>query len=232
MEEVLQTRRLKRNRALVLTVLMVFGLAVGLACASTGPTPVAFPSAHPVVFDSDDGATAFRLAPNADSITLSNGKREVLASVRESGGRLVLEDASGSAAWFIERSPGASLRLRVIGAKSGETAFVIKADSDGDLKVETGTKERIAIAKRRDYGFKLVDPDGNLIARILSRSGKTSVRDAAGTTYLTTRDAISARAVALLVFERFPIEVAAGLGVATAFWPERQGSETTTSRGE
>jgi hypothetical protein len=219
MEEVLPTRRLQGNRALVLVVLMVFSLGLGLGCASAGPTPVAFPSAHPVVFDAEDGATAFQLAPNGESISLRNGKKAVLASVRESGGRLAIEDASGEVAWFIERRPGASLRLRVIEAKNGATAFVIKSDSDGDVKVENGEKKRMAVAKRRDYGFKLVDPGGKLIARIRSRSGKTSVRDAAGTTYLTTRDAIPAEAVALLVFERFPIEVAAGLGVATAFWP-------------
>jgi len=217
MEEALQTRRFKQSLTLALFFFGV-GLAFGPGCASTGPTPSAFPSGHPVVFDSEDGSTAFRLAPNADSITLSNGKKEKLASVRESRGRLVVEDAMGHAAWFIHRHPGKFLRLRVIG-DDGVTAFIIKADSDGDLKVDDGNKRRIAVAKRRDYGFKLVDAGGKLIARIRSRSGKTSVRDAAGTTYLTTRDAIPAEAVALLVFERFPIEVAAGLGVATAFWP-------------
>ena len=50
------------------------------------------------------------------------------------------------------------------------------------------------------------------------RAGKISVRDHTGLTYLTTRDSISTRAVALLSLEALPVGAASGLGVATAFW--------------
>ena len=217
MREALQSLRF--SRALAMTLLLI---GYSLGCASSGTRPAAFPSAHPVVFDSEDDVTAFRLRPVTDSILFENRKNKVLASVREESGRLVVENSAGQVAWYVERRSGKNLRLLVRSARDESVAFTIKADSDSDIKVEDGEKKLIAVAKRRDYGFKLSSATGELIARVRSRSDKTSVRDGQGTTYLTTRDPIPPEAVVLLVFEQFPVEVAAGLGVATAFWPEAE----------
>ncbi len=226
MEEALQSLRL--GRVLAATLLLVGMNGYSLGCASSAPQIGTFPLARPVVFDSGDGATAFRLLPETDSILLQNRNKKTLASVMVESGRLSIGNSAGEVTWYVERRSGKSLRLLVKSASDERLAFTIKADSDGDVKIDDGEKKRVAIAKRRDYGFKLVSSTGELIARVRSRNGKTSVRDGRGTTYLTTRDPIAPVAVVLLVFEEFPIEVAAGLAVATAFWPSDEAVHPST----
>jgi hypothetical protein len=201
---------------IALVILALPGLMTG--CASEVSAPAAFQNAERIDFDDAAGRTALRLEPDSDSIRVEGPRGALIATVREKSGELVVENAAGEATWLIDESDDDRLRLRVRAASSDRVAFNLKEEPDGDLKIDDANGERIAVAKRRAYGFKVVSGAGETLARIRLRSGKISVRDAAGLTYLTTRDAISTRAAALLVIESLPVEVASGLGVATAFW--------------
>ncbi len=193
-------------------------LACTAGCASNTLSPPAFGTSIRIDFDDADGRTALRLQPDGDSVRVEGPKGSLIATVREGSDGLRVDDARGKATWLIKEIPNGQLHLRVSSASSNRTAFELKEEPDGDLQIDDGDGNRIATAKQRSYGYKLVSSEGKTLARVRSRAGKISVRDHTGLTYLTTRDSISTRAVALLALEALPVEAASGLGVATSFW--------------
>lgn len=207
------------NRRYAIHSIVFFALlACTPGCASNTLLSPAFGSSTQVDFDDAAGRTVLRLKPDGDSIRVEGPKGALIATVSEKSDTLRVDDAGGKATWIIEEVHGERLHLRVRSASSNRVAFDLKEEPDGDLDIDDGDGNRIATAKQRSYGYKLVSAEGKTLARIRSRAGKISVRDHTGLTYLTTRDSISIRAVALLSLEALPVEAASGLGVATAFW--------------
>ncbi len=204
-------------------------LAFASGCASNTLAPSAFGTSAQIDFDDADGRTALRLEPDGNSIRVEGPKGRLIATVRENSDVLRVDDAAGESKWIIQKIPGERLHLRVRSAPSNRIAFELKEEPDGDLDIDDGNGNRIATAKQRSYGYKLVSSEGNTLARVRLRSGKISVRDHTGLTYLTTRDSISTRAVALLALETLPVEAASGLGVATAFWAGNPSPGESTS---
>lgn len=206
------------TRYAIRSLVFIALLACTYGCASNTLSPAAFGTATRIDFDDADGRTALRLRPDGDSVRVEGPKSSLIATVREGSDGLRVDDARGKATWIIEEIDDEQLHIRVRGASSNRIAFELKEEPDGDLQIDDGDGNRIATAKQRSYGYKLVSSKGKTLARVRSRAGKISVRDHTGLTYLTTRDSISTRAVALLALEALPVEAASGLGVATAFW--------------
>src|SRR5262247_76773 len=70
-------------------------------------------------------------------------------------------------------------------------SFAPQADS---IDLEDGYGDRFGSYARED-GYKIVDTEDHERARVKERLGKTSLRDPAGQTRLSTRDGISAEAM-------------------------------------
>jgi len=212
-------KRESREFGYVIRLCVISGIVLAaLSCATSHRGPKAFASVRRVDFEAADGRVAIRLEPRGESIRVEGRGGIVLATIRADAERLVVEDAHGRAIWFIESPGPQERRIRVRTPGDEGVAFEVKRDPDGDLEVRDEYGRRTLVAKRRAYGYKIVSGEGEAVARVRARPGKISVRNRSGTTYLSTRDEIPVEAVALLMMETLPIEAAAGLGVAVAFW--------------
>ena len=189
-----------------------------LSCATSSGKGGALADARRVDFLAADGKVGIRIDPRDGLVRVEGRRGTALATVRGEGDRLAVADANGRTVYYVERPGSEERRLHVRSAADERVVYELKLDPDGDLKVRDESGRRISAAKRRDYGYKVVSGDGETVARVRARSGKISVRDPSGATYLSTRASIPPDAVALLILEALPIEAAAGLGVALAFW--------------
>lgn len=188
--------------------LFAFGASF-LACA---PTPVAPPSgARSYVLDSTGGERALVLQLNGDSVVVEDGHRTRLASLRWTPDGIEVEDRNGRHRGRVVKVGTRTFRVLAV---SGATLFELTTEPDGDMKLSDADARRIYEIKRRDYGYKLLDAHGEVAARVRSRLGKLSVRDANGVPFLSTRDPIPLRSLVALVLEQIPLEYAAGLAVA------------------
>ncbi len=61
-------------------------------------------------------------------------------------------------------------------------------EADGDLRVVDARDALVYEGKRRDYGFKVLDRNGEVEPRIRFEEHKISVRGPSGATFLSTRD--------------------------------------------
>ena len=184
--------------------------------------------ARVISFDGADGQRAFRLSLERDVVQVQDAQRKLLATLvlrteSSDAGRprevLQVQDANGRSLGFIRPIPGKRAGLEVTAPDGrGRRLFALLWERDGDLRLERDNDVLVYKIKKRDYGFKIVDSDGVVESRIRTRLGKTSVRDASGVTYLSTRDPVSEAAVAAFMLRGVPFEIAAGLGVAVAHW--------------
>ena len=193
----------------VWTTIIVAFAACTLACAGN---PLRLPSeATRYVLDGPDGERALVLRLKSDVVVVEDGHYKQLAILRWAQDGVTVEDGNG-------RNRGRVVKIdagkyRVV-ASSGSTLFELTSEPDGDIKLIDGDARRVYVIKRRNYGYKLLDAHGVVAARIRSRQGKLSVRDANGVTFLSTRDPIPLKSLVALMLEQIPLEYAAGLAVA------------------
>ncbi len=191
-------------------IIAVFALAAcSLCCAGKpGDTPSKRSS---FVLDGPGGDRAFVLVTNGDVVVVEDGHNKRLASLRWEPAGVTIADGSGRDRGRVVTVEAGTYRVLTT---SGSTLFELSYEPDGDMKLTDGDGRSLYEIKRRDYGYKLLDASGGVAARVRSRSGKLSVRDANGTTFLSTRDPIPLQSLVALMLEEIPLEYAAGLAVA------------------
>jgi hypothetical protein len=171
------------------------------------------------------GATSFRLASDSDGIRAESGRGDLLARIELRDEYFVILDAQGTPLASVVPGAGLSSGLRLL-SPEGELLLRISSEPDGDLKVANSEGDTLYKAKKRDYGFKVVDQDGQLESSIRAREQKTSLRDAEGETFLSTRGSLPPSAVAILSMSEVRFEFAVGLAVALAHWQLDEPSPT------
>lgn len=192
-------------------------LVVALACAH-GPKGGGLGLPGAVDFETHDRRLAFRLKPTDDGLRVEDGAGDLLAAVRMREGSLAIEDAQSRLLGFV-RPPSDQDRAFLVLAPDGRRVlFELHIEPDGDLKVFDGNDELVCQAKRRAYGFKLLNRDGEVESRIRLGSNKISVHDASGVTFLFTRDPLSLESVAMIMLDEVRFEHAVGLAVAMTYW--------------
>ncbi len=179
-----------------------------------------------VEFKDAAGERAFRIEADGGDVRIEDASGAPLVVLRAGAGGLTISDGRRRRLGLVQplgRRPG----FRVLTGEGGETLLELKAELDGDLSLRTSGGQRLYQIKRRDYGFKVLDAQGRLQSKIRSRPNKTSVRNASGQTYLSTRDSIPAAAVAALALDDVRFAHAAALCVAIIHWglPEGAGGE-------
>ena len=173
--------------------------------------------ASSVEFKDAAGERLFRIEPDGGDVRIEDASGSPLVILRAEAGGLTISDGRGRSQGIVrplERRPG----FRVSKGKGGETVLELRFEPDGDLSLRAPGGERLYQVKRRDYGFKVLDAQGRLQSKIRSRLNKTSVRNASGKTYMSTRDSIPAAAVAALALDDVRFAHAAALCVAIMHW--------------
>jgi len=174
-----------------------------------------------VRFESGIDRVAFEFSPSRDGVDVVGRDRRSLHRIEFDDDRLVIIDPSAGAVAAVTRLPiGAHRGYRLADANDEGFRSEIRIEADGDLEVRDSNEAVVYKLKRRDYGFKVVDGNGESIARIRrSSSGKLSIRDGNHLTYLQTRDAIPVEAMALIALPGLSFAEATGLAVAAWIWP-------------
>ena len=171
-----------------------------------------------VDFEAIDGQLAFRLEPFAEGVRVEDGSDHVLLVLRLSEGTLTISSPRGKPLGVVLPIGKEGRRFRVL--SPGDRAFVVELhiERDGDLEVIDVDDKIINEAKRRDYGFKILDANGERVSSVRLRENKILLRNPSGTTFLSTRDQLSAESAAAIAFESLRFEHATALSVAIAHW--------------
>ena len=96
---------------------------------------------------------------------------------------------------------------------SGERTFALQRQDDGDYKFETASGELLYKIKTRDYGLKIEDANEVEVVKVKVNAGKTSLRNAKDETILSTKDSISALAMACFALDKLDQPMRVGLAV-------------------
>jgi len=192
-------------------------LVVASACAHT-PQAGGIRISRPVRFQTHDGREAFRIEPTGGGIRVENSAGKVLVGLRLIEDTLAIEDPRGQLVARVLPPSQERRGYHVVSANRREEFYSLRSEPDGDLIVFDADAARLYEAKRRDYGFKVVDRDGRVESKIRVRAEKISLRDPSGITFLMTRDPFPPFSAAALSFEDLPFEYAVGLSIALAHW--------------
>ena len=170
-----------------------------------------------IEFDGPEGTDFLALAPQSDGVDLEDGYGDRFGSYALENGVLRVRDGSLNELGFIQPAEGGqALELR--GSGEGDLLFRLDREPDGDMRLEDGAGKVLGKLKRRDDGYKIVDAADQERARVKARPGKTSLRDPAGQTRLSTRDAIPEEAMACFAFDEIPLAFQGGCALAVVHW--------------
>ncbi len=172
-----------------------------------------------VEFDGPDGADLLSLDPRQTGVRLSDGAGATRARYQLVEGRLQIRESVGKPVGFVARAPDGGRGLRILDA-SERVIFVLRSEPDGDLRLEDAEEVTVYELKSRDYGLKVVGASGELEAKVRTRKGKISLRNADGKTVLGTRAAIPPVAVACLALRDLRLSYRLGLALAILHWGE------------
>lgn len=189
--------------------------ACWVGCASGGPVVSRALEVH---FESGAGRPAFEASSSGDAIEVFGGDGRLIVTLTPGDAGLVVRGPGGALVGSLEqRREDDGDELLVWSAADGSEGFGLEREADGDLELEDPAGETVYELKRRDYGFKVVDAEGESILRVrVSESGKISVRDRGDVTYLSTRDAIPVEVAA--VWSLPGLDFVRASGFAVALW--------------
>jgi hypothetical protein len=202
-------------RAVIRIWMLFLVIAVGCAHVPTGGG-IRLPEA--VDFAAYDGKLAFRIVPADDSIRVEDGAGDVMVVLRLRGESLAIEDVRGRLVGVVVPPADERRGFRVLSPDARYVLFELRVEPDGDLRVVDARDALVYEAKRRVYGFKVLDRNGEVESRIRLGANKISVRDASGVTFLSTRDPLPPESVVALSLEDLRFEYAAGLSMALVHW--------------
>lgn len=205
----------------VLRWFVAVGALGWMACAADG---VPDRSLSAIRFETGIGRLAFELRPAKESVEVFGREGRLLLRIEIEAERLLIADSSTGSVVAIGPLPAGTHRgYRVTDELDGSLRSELRIEKDGDFRLLQSDDTVFYELKRRVYGFKLVDANGEVISRIRhSDDGRMSIRDAGNLTYLKTRDPIPVEAAALLAIPGLSFAEATGLAVASWIWPEGQ----------
>jgi hypothetical protein len=186
----------------------------GSACAGTSGGRAAAQWVH---FESGVGGDAFDLRRTSTQLTLYNTDDRILVSVHERGDRWEIENSEGDVVALISRVELSTSPRFLLSGRPDREDIELKVELDGDLKIKQASGVPLFKLKKREYGFKIVDPQDQTIGRVRqSEAGKISVRDENNLTYLSTRDSMPIEAATILMVPG--LDLASATGFAAVLW--------------
>jgi hypothetical protein len=190
----------------------------GCAQSPTRSSDIRWPGR--VDFDAYDGQLAFRVESFSEGVRVEDRSGAVLLVLRLQGEILAISSPLGKPLGTVVPVENTGRRFRILSVDDRALLFELHIEPDGDLEVVDANGKLVTEAKRRDYGFKILDANGDRVSSIRLRAKKILFRDPTGTTFLSTRDPISPESAAALAFENLRFGYASALSVAIAHWAQ------------
>jgi len=188
--------------------------------SSDNPTAVQSPAIAPnttsqtdkIKFKREDGSELFSLEFRPDGAKLEGAAGEEMARFTvDEAQKVKVKDASDATLAYIVSDAD---KWKVENAAQTEELYILRRQSDGDYKFETGADQEIYRIKQRDYGFEIETPDKVSRYKVKLKEGKLSLRDASETTVLYTKDPLPAIALVPLGLDELTREQQLGLTYA------------------
>ncbi len=173
---------------------------------------------HSIELEAPDGTRSLRLVPRSGRVKLQDGNHELLASFKLVEGRLRIARAPRELVGFVVPKTGEVKGLLIIHPSDDRVLYRLTRERDGDLRLVDQNGQVVYESKLRDYGFKTVDAEGRVQSRVRVREGKTSLRNAAGETTLSTKDGIPAAAMACFTLRSLSLEHRVALALGIIHW--------------
>ncbi|MBD0268523.1 MAG: hypothetical protein ICV77_09545 [Cyanobacteria bacterium Co-bin8] len=160
-------------------------------------------------FKQGSGAEAFSLKLKPDGAKLVNpGEAELARLTVDDAQKVKIKNAQDKPLGYVVKNGD---HWKVENAEQSKTLYVLRRQADGDYKLEDGQDQPVYRIKVRDYGYEIETPDKQSLYKIKVKEGKTSLRNAADETVLSTKDAIAPIAFAAFGFEVLTPEQQAAL---------------------
>lgn len=221
-----RTRNTRRVEIRIATIFLLLNLVLialwGMACAHVSSSGGLRLDTR-VEFRDVAGRRAFRITPDGEGLRVDGGDGELLCALRLRDGRIVVLDGDARATGAVVRAvdamhPGRA-RFTLLSLPDEAPSLEVSVQPDGDFELVGSDGRTVGKLKKRSYGFKIVDAEGALRTKVRQQSGRTTLKDADGTTYLSTRDPVAPEVAAALALEDISFPDALALSVALAQWP-------------
>lgn len=207
-------------------LLAAVALATSVACAAPPPSPDSQPEGPQgpqspgsgllftrAELETPEGATAMEFVVKSDSVNLYDEEDEKIGTYRVDGeGRIAF------VAERVRRSGELTRGEEGFAMRTGDgPVLLLSGEPDGDLLLHR-EGELLLDIKRRDYGYKVVDTQGNDLGRVRIGSNKIKVRNANRVDVRETKAPMSTAAVACWLLPFIEPHEAGGFALAVTLW--------------
>ena len=186
--------------------------------SSTQSTPVAATSqssastSESIKFKQENGTEAFVLRFMPDGAKLVDSQNRELArlnvdlqqkiKIKNSADQVLGYVVPENDYWKL-KNPDQSQKL-----------YVVRRQTDGDYKLETGANQLVYRIKARDYGFEIETPEKQSLYKVKVKECKISLRNASDQTVLSTKSNLAPIAIAPFGFDKLSREQQVALAYA------------------
>lgn len=154
------------------------------------------------------GAEVAAFKPKDNGAKLVGPDGEELARYTLKGGTIKVKDSVDTVVAWVK---GDANKIKLL-APDGETErFSLRPHKDGGYKLKGIEGQLLYELKPRPYGFKVVDEQDQVVAKVKYASGKVSVRDETEVTLYSTKTRVAVSAFATLAFSELSLAERGGL---------------------
>ncbi|MDA0867263.1 MAG: hypothetical protein O2890_12775 [Cyanobacteria bacterium] len=137
--------------------------------------------------------------------------QEIARFTLDESGKVKIKDPSDAVLGYVITQEG---YWKVENAEQTQELFILRAQDDGDYKLEDGSDAQIYRIKQRDYGYEVETPDKTSLYKVKLKDGKLSLRDANEVTVMSTQSPLVPIAMACFGFDVLTPEQQAALAYA------------------
>ncbi len=142
------------------------------------------------------GKLAFSIKPEDDGAKLVDASDHEIARFNLKGDKLKVKDSADRVLGYVTGSYG---KYHLKDQQQKTVLFELQRQADGDWKMEDGHEKLLYKIKKREYGFEIEDAYAQSLAKVKTKDGKVSLRDASDKTrYATHSSAASPLLMACL----------------------------------
>jgi hypothetical protein len=165
-----------------------------------------------IKFKQENGSDKFTLKFKNDGAKLIGDKEQEIARFKVDNGKVKIKTSGEQTLGYIVTE---SEYWKVENPEQTKELYILRRQTDGDYKLETGDNQEIYRIKKRDYGLEIETPEKKSLYKIKVKEGKTTLQDASGKTVFSTKSPMIPVAIACFGFDKLTLEQQAGLAYAT-----------------
>lgn len=173
--------------------------------------PPEIESQSKIEFKGENGSNKFTLKMKDDGAKLVGDKDREIARLKSVDGKVKIKTPSEKTLGYVVIKDGV---WKLENAEQNRELYVLRRQSDGDYKLETGSDGETYRIKQRDYGLEIETPDKKSLYKVKIKENKTTLQDSSGKTVFSLKSSMIPIAIACFGFDVLTLEQQAGLAYA------------------